>query len=81
MQVVSGPIGKRKVPYDAPPAARVPEEMARFLNWFESSRNADPLLTAGLAHLWFSVRLNSSYRFTRKSVVRWPGIVLSWSLR
>jgi len=53
MQVVSGPIGKRKVHYVAPPAAHVPEEMARFLNWFEAPGNADPLLAAGLAHLWF----------------------------
>jgi len=53
MQVVSGPIGRRKVHYEAPPAERVPAEMARFLNWFEAPGNADPLLTAGLAHLWF----------------------------
>jgi Fic family protein len=53
MQVVSGPIGRRKVHYEAPPAARVPEEMASFLNWFEAPGDADPLLTAGLAHLWF----------------------------
>jgi Fic family protein len=53
MQVVSGPIGQRKVHYEAPPAERVPEEMARFLSWFEAPGNADPLLTAGLAHLWF----------------------------
>ena len=53
MQVVSGPTGRRKVHYTAPPAARVPEEMARFLSWFEAPGYADPLLTAGLAHLWF----------------------------
>lgn len=53
MQVVSGPIGRRKVHYEAPPAARVPEEMRRFLSWFEAPGNTDPLLVAGLAHLWF----------------------------
>jgi Fic family protein len=53
MQVVSGPIGREKVHYEAPPAARVPEEMAKFLHWFEHSKDIDPLLTAGLAHLWF----------------------------
>lgn len=53
MQVVSGPIGRRKVHYEAPPAARVPAEMACFLSWYEAPGNADPLLTAGLAHLWF----------------------------
>jgi len=53
MQVVSGPIGQQRVHYQAPPAGRLPEEMARFLSWFESSSNTDALLVAGLAHLWF----------------------------
>jgi Fic family protein len=53
MQVVSGPVGLEKVHYEAPPAERLPEEMARFLSWFENPGDIDPLLTAGLAHLWF----------------------------
>jgi Fic family protein len=53
MQVVSGAIGKEKVHYEAPPAARLPDEMAKFLQWFEHPQEIDPLLTAGLAHLWF----------------------------
>jgi Fic family protein len=53
MQVISGPIGRQKVHYEAPPAARVPEEMDRFLSWLEAPGNIDPLLIAGLAHLWF----------------------------
>jgi Fic family protein len=53
MQVVSGPIGREQVHYQAPPVERLPEEMARFLSWFESPGEIDPLLTAGLAHLWF----------------------------
>jgi Fic family protein len=53
MQVVSGPIGRQKVHYEAPPAARVPDDMDRFLNWFEAPGNTDPLLIAGRAHLWF----------------------------
>jgi Fic family protein len=53
MQVVSGPIGRQKVHYEAPPAARVPEDMDRFLSWFEAPGNIDPLLIAGLSHLWF----------------------------
>ena len=53
MQVVSGPIGRQRVHYQAPPAARLPEEMDRFLGWFESRGNTDELLVAGLAHLWF----------------------------
>lgn len=53
MQVVSGPVGREKVHYEAPPAARVPEEMEKFLNWFAKPDDLDPLLVAGLAHLWF----------------------------
>jgi len=53
MQVVSGPIGRQKVHYEAPPAPRVTEDMDRFLNWFEAPGNIDPLLIAGLSHLWF----------------------------
>ena len=53
MQVVSGPIGREKVHYQAPQAKRVPEEMSAFLNWFNGPQSIDPVLAAGLAHLWF----------------------------
>ncbi len=53
MQVVSGAIGKEKVHYEAPPSSRLPDEMARFLTWFEEPKDTDPLLVASLAHLWF----------------------------
>jgi Fic family protein len=53
MQVVSGPIGRQEVHYEAPPAVRVPEDMDCFLSWFEAPGNTDPLLIAGIAHLWF----------------------------
>ena len=53
MQVVSGPIGRQKVHYEAPPADRLPDEMARFLKWFAAPGDSDPLLIAGLAHMWF----------------------------
>ena len=46
-----GRSGTRKI--EAPPAARVPHEMATFLDWFERPGDIDPLLKAGLAHLWF----------------------------
>ena len=53
MQVVSGPMGKQKVHYEAPPADRLADEMTIFLNWFEAPGDLDPLLIAGLAHMWF----------------------------
>jgi Fic family protein len=53
MQVISGAVGRETVHYEAPPAMRVADEMARFLDWFERPMDIDPLLAAGLAHLWF----------------------------
>lgn len=53
MQVVSGPIGREKVHYEAPAAGLVADEMAAFLEWFESDAPIDPVLKAAIAHLWF----------------------------
>lgn len=53
MQVTSGPMGKEKIHFEAPAAAKVAVEMIVFLNWIEEERNLDPVLKAGIAHLWF----------------------------
>src|SRR3546814_20745684 len=53
MQVVSGPLGRQRVHFEAPPADRLELETARFLAWANSSSSEPPLITAGLAHLWF----------------------------
>lgn len=53
MQVVSGPMGREHVHYEAPKAERVDDEMKTFLEWFEGEKSRDQVLTAGLAHLWF----------------------------
>ena len=53
MQVISGPIGREKIHYQAPPAECVPNEMEKFLRWFKQPGDIDPLFVAGLAHLWF----------------------------
>lgn len=53
MQVVSGPVGRRRVHYEAPPADRVDTEAERFLAWANSASDESPLIKAGLAHLWF----------------------------
>src|ERR1700676_2001515 len=47
MPVVSGPIGRQKVHYEALPAARVPKDMDRFLSWLNAPGKIDPLLIAG----------------------------------
>ena len=53
MQVVSGPIGRQQVYFEAPPAGRLDAEMGRFLDWLNEASSPHPLIKAGLAHLWF----------------------------
>lgn len=58
MQVVSGPIDRdrirrKNIHFEAPPADRLPAEVERFLAWFEAPGPLDPVLRAGIAHLWF----------------------------
>ena len=53
MKVVSGPIGKERVHFQAPQASRLDEEMSRFLAWLASPPPIDPVLEAGVAHFWF----------------------------
>jgi Fic family protein len=61
MQIVSGPYGRERVHYEAPPAASVPDEMAKLLGWYNQSSplNGDQkilgIARAGIAHLWFEV--------------------------
>jgi Fic family protein len=51
--VVSGPVGHERVHFEAPTAARVERGMAGFLDWFNGGLEVDPVLKAGIAHLWF----------------------------
>lgn len=59
MQIVSGPIGKEKVHFQAPSSAVVPDEMRRFINWFNETAPGKshainkPPVRAGVAHLYF----------------------------
>jgi len=53
MQVISGPIGRQKVHYQAPPAPQLNAEINDFLLWFNVDQHHDPLIKAGLTHLWF----------------------------
>ena len=61
MQIVSGPYGREKVHYEAPPATQVPDEMPRLIDWYNqtSPLNGDKTIhgiaRAGIAHLWFEV--------------------------
>ncbi|MDE2133935.1 MAG: Fic family protein [Alphaproteobacteria bacterium] len=53
MQVVSGPIGRERVHYEAPAASALPGEMRAFIAWFNRYDGTDLVLRAGVAHLWF----------------------------
>ena len=57
MQVVSGGAGRQTVHFEAPPAQRLDAEIDAFLDWFNdengNKKALDPVLKAGLAHLWF----------------------------
>jgi len=53
MQIVSGPPGREKVHFEAPEAERLESEMSSFLDWFNAPAPVDPVLNAGIAHLWF----------------------------
>jgi Fic family protein len=53
MQVVSGPIGKERVHFEAPAAEKLAGEMARFLEWLAHDQGTDPVLKSGIAHFWF----------------------------
>jgi len=54
MEVVSGPIGRERVHYQAPAAQRLQQEMQAFLSWFNADDSSlDLVLKAAVAHLWF----------------------------
>jgi len=54
MQIVSGPIGREKVHFEAPPSDRVAPEMKTFTDWWEKgAKNTDGLIRAGIAHFYF----------------------------
>jgi len=53
MQVVSGPMGRQRVHFEAPPAARLETETDRFLTWANRQEDEPLLIKAAIAHLWF----------------------------
>ncbi len=52
-EVVSGVMGDEKIHFEALQAEKVSDEMKMLLHWFEDKTNIDPVLKAGIAHLWF----------------------------
>jgi Fic family protein len=53
MQVLSGPMGRETIHFQAPDSALLNDEMNHFLNWFNAEQKIDPVIKAAIAHLWF----------------------------
>lgn len=56
MQIVSGPVHKPKVHFEAPPHEKLEQELNEFISWFNDTQrypDLDPVLRAGITHLWF----------------------------
>ncbi len=53
MQVVSEAFGKERVHFQAPPSEHLNKEIDQFLSWVNEESDLDPVLKAGIAHLWF----------------------------
>ena len=53
MQVVSGGYGREKIHFEAPDAKLLARLMDDFIAWFNSDKSIDPILVAGVAHLYF----------------------------
>lgn len=53
MRVLSGPVGRERVHFEAPKAARLNRDMRKFLAWFNDGEESDWVVKAALAHVWF----------------------------
>lgn len=54
MRVVSGPVGREKIHFEAPPYEKIEREIKQFLKWWSKSNGQmDGLIRAGVAHLYF----------------------------
>jgi Fic family protein len=53
MQVVSGPLGRQTIHFQAPDSDLLPDEMKAYIHWFNEENNIDSVIKAALAHLWF----------------------------
>lgn len=51
--IVSGMFGREKIHYIAPSPERLDEEMAHFIDWFNSQENINSVIRSAIAHFWF----------------------------
>jgi len=54
MEIISGPIGREKVHYVAPPRSYLEKEMQQFFTWINNN-NDTSIIKAGITHLWFVI--------------------------
>jgi Fic family protein len=56
MQIVSGPFGRQRVHYEAPPRRGLERELGDLLTWFNATpKDVDGIVRAGVAHAWFEL--------------------------
>lgn len=55
MQIVSGPMGREKIHYTAPPPAEIKGEMDVFLDWYNNDAKLDLVVKSAVAHFWFII--------------------------
>ena len=53
MQIVSGPIGRERIYFEAPPSSRIVQEMRQFIEWFNQTAKEPGPIRAAIAHLYF----------------------------
>lgn len=59
MQIVSGPFGRQRVHFEAPPSSAVPKEMAGFIKWFNETAPGckhalkNPVVRSAIVHIYF----------------------------
>ncbi|RLB84392.1 MAG: DUF4172 domain-containing protein, partial [Deltaproteobacteria bacterium] len=47
------PLGREKVHFQAPEHAKLPDEMVRFVSWFNTADRLDPVIKSALSHFYF----------------------------
>lgn len=53
MRIISGSVDREKVHFEAPPSAAVPNEVKKFVEWFNQINIINPLIKSTVAHLYF----------------------------
>ncbi len=55
MQVISGPVGKEKIHYEAPEAKYLEKEMNYLIDYINNNQEDNLLIKSAIVHLWFVI--------------------------